>query len=161
MNQIGYKVLSTWISIIVAFFLIIAGGVIYIFMRPLSLRMFKWASVDESTQWLVSVRQRLDFNVDDWVIYALPDGLWACSYVIFVGVIWGFDFKRSFWIVSIVPIIGLLSEFLQTVRLLPGVFDWCDVICYALGWILGLTYIKCIEILIKKTKYEENLAKNR
>lgn len=106
--------------------------------------MFRWAHIGTDTQWLMSIRQLMPQELPDWVVYALPDGLWACSYTIFIGAIWNFKINRCLGLLLFIPMAGVLSELLQAVGLLPGVFDWGDMFSYIFGMLTGLLFIQCI-----------------
>lgn len=141
---------------LIAALLLVAGGLLYLFYRPMSLRLFKWLSLDEESSFLVNIRQ----NVPDfysWIIYALPDGLWSCAYVLVIGMIWGFDYKKCFPVTAVIPVIGILSEFGQAVGLVPGIFDIADFFSYLLGWIAGYAMIYIFASHNNRIiKYEKN-----
>lgn len=40
-----------------------------------------------------------------------------------------------------IPALGFISELLQGVGIVPGVFDWSDLIAYLLGGLLGFMYV--------------------
>lgn len=129
------------ISYIVAATLLLLGGLLYIVYRPLTLKMFQWFHMTECTPWLLKFRSLAPLGLPDWIIYALPDGLWACSYAILIGSIWHFSVPNCIPVALIIPLAGIVSEFSQAVKLLPGVFDMADVVAYGLGTIAGVTYI--------------------
>lgn len=129
------------LSIGLASVFIMLGGLIYFCYRPLSLAMFKWLRITNTTTWLASLRSSAPAHMPEWVIYAFPDGLWACSYAIFIGVIWNFEYPKCIPVALFIPLIGVVSEFLQAFRLLPGIFDWWDLIMYIVGGIVGYAYI--------------------
>lgn len=106
--------------------------------------MFRWANLSSHTAWLMSLRTVVPQNIPDWIIYALPDGLWACSYTILIGTIWDFNVEKCLAIMAIIPLMGILSELLQCCNVLPGVFDWHDLVAYSLGFVIGIAYINRI-----------------
>ena len=123
--------------------------------------MFKWIGINESTGWFTSLRQNVAYEFPAWFIYALPDGLWTCSYIIFIGTIWQFNVRNCIWVVSLIPIVGLVSEILQGIQILPGVFDWLDVLAYGIGWIGGVFYLKFVQQkILKMNKYEKIMDQN-
>lgn len=134
----------------IAMILILLGGLIYILYRPLSLAMFYAFGISESTGWLAFLRGHVPIDVSGWIIYALPDGLWACSYVVFIGCIWNFEFPKYLPVALIIPIIGIASEALQGIGLMPGVFDWIDVLMYFAGGSVGLIYLLIVQKQINK-----------
>ena len=132
------------ISFITASILLIIGGFIYLSYRPLSLAMFRWTNTTADTHWLMSIRQVVPQDMPDWIVYALPDGLWACSYTIFIGTIWDFNIQRCMYLLFLIPLLGIISEFLQGCSMLPGIFDWIDLIAYTSGLIIGLIFLTYI-----------------
>jgi hypothetical protein len=77
------------------------------------------------------------FHVFHWFKYSLPDGLWLFSYTVLMLEIWKQRINKEslFWI-FILPFIALFSEFLQLFKVIPGTFDFIDLIFYSLGTIL-------------------------
>ena len=68
-----------------------------------------------------------------WVVYNLPGGLWSTAYILIMHCACQFVSPRKRLLyVSVIPLIGVASELLQALHLLPGVFDWPDLIAYAL-----------------------------
>lgn len=114
---------------------------IYICYRPLSLAMFWLTNISEETDWIMSLRHAVPSNMPSWIIYALPDGLWSCSYTILVGTIWDFDLSKCVYMLLFIPALGFISELLQGGGIVPGVFDWSDLIAYLLGVLLGFMYV--------------------
>jgi hypothetical protein len=80
-----------------------------------------------------------EHSVFDWVKNSLPDGLWLFSYMFLIDTIWDGEqpiFYYSFlWVL---PIIAIISELLQAVGIVPGVFDTKDMLCYISAIILFL-----------------------
>ena len=142
----------TILSYMLAGIIIVMGGLIYICYRPLSLVMFAWSKKVGCYEWLISIRELVSLNIPNWIIYALPDGLWCCSYIIFVGTIWNFDLYRCWTIAIIIPTIGIISELLQRVHILSGYFDWYDLSAYFLGGIVGLSYVYIINKYINRNE---------
>lgn len=128
------------ISFLTAFLLLCIGGGIYFCYRPLSLLMFKWLGISGNELWLINLRESLS-SPPSWVIYALPDGLWSCAYVIFIGMIWKFNYKECWTIASIIPTIGVLSEIGQAFGWIKGVFDIEDLIMYVFGAMSGFIFL--------------------
>lgn len=140
-------------SYLLAFILILMGGLIYLCYRPMSLRLFRWAHLTASTQWITSLRRGVPSSLPDWVIYALPDGLWACSYAIFIGTLWNFSLPKCLPFALIIPVIGVASELLQKIGMLPGVYDTADLLSYSAGGILGVGYIYFANKFISNYNY--------
>lgn len=78
----------------------------------------------------------------EFVRFCLPDGLWTISYMLFVDHIFRDQSlkARIIW-VSIIPVIGVLSELLQLAGIVPGVYDPLDLVVYMLPYMVYSAYI--------------------
>ena len=75
-----------------------------------------------------------------WVVYSLPDGLWLFAYLLIIDAIWNrYDTNVPRLFITVLPFLALTSEFMQALRLMPGVFDWGDVASYLLAIFLFIT----------------------
>ncbi len=64
------------------------------------------------------------------IVFSLPDGLWAMSYTILIFHIRkDKTFRTIIWSL-IIPVIGAFSEIGQFYLLIPGTFDFMDLIMY-------------------------------
>ena len=70
-------------------------------------------------------------NVPEWVIYSLPGGLWAISYIFIIDSLMRHRCYqcRMLWACPI-PLLGLVSEIMQCLGILPGTFDLIDLLFY-------------------------------
>ncbi len=92
---------------------LLAGAAIYLFLSPSRRIFFEWVPEFQNAQ------------VDNWIVYSLPDGLWAFSLVLFLL----FALRGRTFIVAAPAIsAALMPEFLQGLHIFPGTFDWTDVI---------------------------------
>jgi len=126
------------LKIIALLFPVVLGGLIYIIFRTEKLLMFHWFEYLRLSDEINLIKNlRNIYSFPGWFIYSLPDGLWVFSYTALSLEIWKFSITRRsfFWIFSI-PIVAVLSEFLQLFRIIPGTFDLIDVMFYLLGIIL-------------------------
>lgn len=126
------------LRIIAFLFPLILGGFIYIIFRTERLIMFNWfkyLNLSDEINILKNFRNICSFP--KWVIYNFLDGLWTFSYTSISLEIWKHSITRQniFWIFSI-PIIAVLSEFFQLFKIVPGTFDFIDLIFYVIGIIL-------------------------
>lgn len=122
----------------------------YVCYRPLSLAFFSWFGLSEESAFLMSIRSAAPSGFPDWCRFALPDGLWAAAYVICIGAVWRFEYPACIPPAMIIPAIGILSEILQAIRLLPGTFDWIDLVMYGAGAVCGWGYIYFVNQQIHK-----------
>lgn len=116
------------------------GGMIYLMFRSESLVMFRWCENLHIKQYVDALR--ISYALPQWIVYSLPDGLWLCSYVLFVSAIWNFDLKQGWPYIFSLPVIAIGSELAQAYNLVRGTFDWTDIICYILGLLSGCMIVK-------------------
>lgn len=133
-HSIKYRAAKVMLSLVI----LLLGGLIYVIFRDKSLLMFDWfdaIGIDNEIDGLRSLFQ--GEGIYGWVKYSLPDGLWLFSYMFLVDAIWnGSRSISSYIFIYSLPILALLSEFFQYFGLLPGVFDWMDVVSYLFAIIL-------------------------
>ena len=122
---------------------LLAGAVIYLLFRSKNLLGFELLDKIGMEPWSDRIRSyTADVKLPDVVVYSLPGGLWTLGYILVIDRIFG-NLSRSTRIVwaSVIPLLGVCSEVLQGVGLLPGVFDPWDLVCYALPFIVFLLRI--------------------
>ena len=122
---------------------LLAGAVIYLLFRSKNLLGFLLLRRIGVEPWADRMRSyTADVRLPDVVVNSLPGGLWALGYILVIDSIFG-NQSRSTRIVwaSVIPLLGVCSEVMQGVGLLPGVFDLWDLFCYALPFIIFVTRI--------------------
>ena len=122
---------------------LLAGAVIYLLFRSKNLLGFELLNRIGVEPWADRMRSyTADVRLPDVFVNSLPGGLWALGYILVIDSIFG-NQSRSTRIVwaSVIPLLGVCSEVLQGVGLLPGVFDLWDLFCYALPFIIFVTRI--------------------
>jgi hypothetical protein len=134
---------------------LLAGGIIYILFRTSKPVFFNWISSVGLDGWLNSARNRslsLTPLLPDWIVFSLPNGLWAFAYALLITAIWSGSKSplRYFWMASI-PLLVLGYEILQLAGIIPGTFCIQDV---ALG-IAGSTIGIIVGTKIIKPDYHE------
>jgi hypothetical protein len=137
-----------WLSAIA----LLAGGIIYILFRTSEPVFFNWIRAAGLDNWLSFARNSslsLTPNLPGWIVYSLPNGLWAFSYALLIIAIWS-DSKswlKYFWMASI-PLLVLGYEILQYPKIIPGTFCIQDLILgiagLTIGIIVGIKIIKPI-----------------
>lgn len=86
-------------------------------------------------------------SVPYFIKYCLPDALWATAYIIIADAVFCKSGKKQRWLwASAIPLIGASSELLQLPGIIPGTFDWLDLLCYLLPLIV---YTLIINIKIR------------
>ena len=133
---------------------LLVGGMIYLLFRPKTLLFFHALDTIGFADWVDYLRQMFAItNMPDWVVFSMPDGLWSLAYVLIADrLMSGRATRARIAIVSIIPMMGVTSEFMQAVGLLRGTFDWADVMAYSLP--LGIYLIIRILRYYKTDKNE-------
>ena len=119
------------------------GATIYLLFRSKTLLGFKLLSRIGAEPWADRMRSyAVDVTLPEVVVYSLPGGLWSLGYILIIDSLFGNQtrFTRIAW-ASVIPLLGVGSEVLQAIGLLPGVFDTWDLVFYALPFILFVTRI--------------------
>ena len=122
---------------------LLAGALIYLLFRGKNLLGFMLLRRIGLEPWADRMRSyTADIRLPDVVVDSLPGGLWALGYILVIDSIFGHQSRstRIVW-ASVIPLLGVCSEVLQGVGLLPGVFDLWDLVCYALPFIIFVTRI--------------------
>lgn len=106
--------------------------------------MFRWINKLGLSDWIFRLRQNLkDTTLPDVVIYSLPNGLWVFSITTLLLIIWKDDYKLRFKMyLSFLFIIVMLPEFLQFFELIPGTFDFIDLLVNLIFFLLPFKFFK-------------------
>lgn len=141
--------------ICLSFLALLSGGIIYILFRTSEPVFFNWIRAVGLGNWLYFVRNislSLTPTLPDWIVFSLPNGLWAFSYALLITTIWSESKSplKYFWMASI-PLLVLGFEILQLTGIIPGTFCIQDV---ALG-IAGLTIGIIVGTKIIKPNHHE------
>lgn len=129
-------------QLLIGVLLILLGGMIYLSFRPTSLLLFHVLDGLGVMPLMASWRDWVaDWQPSEFVVYSLPGGLWAASYILLT---YPLLLRQQTWcriaITGSVPLMGFVSELLQQGNLLPGVFDIADLCCYAVPLLLLILY---------------------
>lgn len=124
-----------WITttkVLLAVLFLTCGCCIYLFFRSKSLNIYQWVVILGTSDIVDSCRRYVqDCTIPDFVRFSLPDGLYCAAYILLMDAIWSEDKGFiKFVIMSLVPVITIVSEILQYVGLLRGTFDVSDLVCY-------------------------------
>jgi len=137
---------------------LLAGGIIYIIFRSSEPLFFSWTNSARAIHWINIIRSSslsLGKVLPEWIVYSLPNGLWAFGYSLLISGIWSGSksLLRYFWFASI-PLLVLGFEFLQFARLIPGTFCLQDIALGIAGIVIGIM----VGIKIIKPDYHEKAA---
>lgn len=122
---------------------IATGGMIYLWLRPGSIRFFSWMEWAGFSELVEALRKPVPQPPEimaDWMVYSLPNGLWAFSYALIIGRLWWGRkaSMRYFWLSSI-PLVGMGYELLQYLGAIPGTFCYQDLLMCATGVGMGFS----------------------
>ena len=118
-----------------------AGGLIYILLRPLEPVFFTWIRTLGLESWLIALRGQQDtaHALPDWLVYSLPNGLWAFAYTFLMIRLWrrSRSVVKYVWYLSI-PLLVFGFELLQLSGTIRGTFSRVDLLFGALGILTGV-----------------------
>jgi hypothetical protein len=129
-NQIKDALLSVRVAkILLATLTLFIGGMIYILLRSDHLLMFSWLElfgVGKLVDILRSETMMYHKAIPKWIIYSLPQGLWAFSGVLYFNSVWKRpEAGHRVWILTFV-VTALWAEVGQYMGYLPGHFGVYD-----------------------------------
>ncbi len=132
---------SNKLYILLSAFAVFMGGSIYIFLRSSEPVFFNWIKSAGLNNWVTTLRHNSFYIRDsfpDWVVYSLPDGLWAFAYSLLITSIWrkSSSWMKYFWLATI-PVLVLGFEFLLYYGLIQGTFCIKDIAFELGGIIIG------------------------
>jgi hypothetical protein len=84
-----------------------------------------------------------------WIKFNLPDGLWMYAFQSSFFIIWSQSNTKYFvlWILCSF-IMSLFLEILQRMHIMPGTFDWFDILAYSISSII---------IVLTKINFKTNI----
>lgn len=112
--------------------ILIVGGLLYVLYRPQTLLLFHVANIIGLTDTIVSWRQTASaWTPPEFIVYNLPAGLWASSYVLITATLSRPLPPMSRHVaVVFIPLLGAASELMQATDILPGTYDPVDLALY-------------------------------
>ena len=123
---------------------IILGLFIYIVYRSNDTIIFYWFSCIGIEFIIDSIRNSDIFflNIPFWLKYNFPDGLWVYSLINIFLFIWIDDInKHNFYYVYISVLIACICEILQFYNIIPGTYDFIDILFYLFFGFLPFLFI--------------------
>ena len=123
---------------LIAFSAISSGAFIYLLWRQDYIRVFTWLDLfgfNIPVELIRSYSYRFLPLIPEWVVFSLPNGLWAFSYALIISHIWwgqNNSVSKYFWLISIF-IVGLGYEALQYLGVIPGTFCYQDLLLCVIG----------------------------
>ena len=136
------KIEILFIHIVLPLFL---GGIIYLIFRSPKLLMFKWVKCIGIYYYLYELRiyfLPLKKNLSEWFLYTLPNTLWIYSFTSYMIVIWESTNRNliKFFCILLPLILGIISEILQLLQIIPGTFDKIDLLFCFIGSGISISY---------------------
>lgn len=122
-------------NVITAGILIIAGSIVYLFFRPNIILFNKLGVTDFLSGIQIEVNASHNFFVY-FLMYCLSDVLWYSALLILASTFYVREVLISKILFATMVLMPFILEFLQLVRLIPGTFDWYDIVFYCLTLII-------------------------
>lgn len=123
---------------------IFVGAFIYLTWRTTRLKAFDWFvdwGLKDFIVWLRTTFYGMDESLPEWVLYALPDGLWAYAATAYFARQWADQNTPWAWGWTLLaPGLGCGGELGQIIGIVPGTFDWWDLGLSALGAVLAIYF---------------------
>ena len=144
------------INFLIAGIAVFTGGMIYVLCRPSDYSFFQWIrsmGFDGALSFLRIHSLPNGSQLPEWIVFSLPDGLWAFAYTLLILTIW-FNSKSSWkylWYATI-PALTIGSEILPWQGIIPGTFCLSDLVIIVCGLIAG---ILTANINLKQSRHEK------
>lgn len=134
------------ITIVIAFLCVSVCGMMYVYFRPDTLKMFHFFKYIGVLDMLENMKRDPSI-LYSWVLYNLPDGVWLFAYSIIIGCIWNFKIKDCWMFIFVMPLISISHEFMQGLGIMHGTYDPNDVFAYILAISVGCAYVYVVDRL--------------
>ena len=131
-------------QILAGVILLVAGGLIYTLFRPTTLLGFRLTDAIGLSQLINNWRTALATQQPaPFIVYCLPNGLWSAAFILIMDRLFAHQplRQRLCW-TAVIPGIGIAAELLQEVGIVPGTFDWLDILCYAVPYLVYVGIIR-------------------
>ena len=132
------------LQILAGVILLVAGGLIYTLFRPTTLLGFRLTDAIGLSQLINNWRTALATQQPaPFIVYCLPNGLWSAAFILIMDRLFAHQplRQRLCW-TAVIPGIGIAAELLQEVGIVPGTFDWLDILCYAVPYLVYVGIIR-------------------
>lgn len=118
------------------------GGMVYVLLYASQPVFFAWISKAGLINWLNMARHSSLSSgsiLPPWIVYSLPDGLWAFAYALLIAGIWNRNNSgiKYFWM-STIPALVIGSEILQFTGMVKGTFSYMDIAFEISGLFIGI-----------------------
>lgn len=118
------------------------GGIIYTLWREQNLLMFEWFKIIGVLCTIDNIRNITSIYysiIPKWVCYSLPNALWLFGGIFLLISIWKHScFEQYIWI-GVFIIIAIGSEIGQLVGVIPGTWDFFDMLLMIVSILLAIS----------------------
>lgn len=117
---------------------LLVGGCIYIFFRSLDIKMFEWFNTIGIIEIILNLRElaQSKINLNSWVLYSLPDGLWTYSFTSSMIILWRNNDQLGKTFIYLPLMLSVLSELLQYFEIISGTFDLNDLFVVLISFLI-------------------------
>lgn len=117
---------------------LLLGGCIYIFFRSLDIKMFEWFNTIGIIEIILNLREvaQSNINLNSWILYSLPDGLWTYSFTSSMIILWRNNDQLGKAFIYLPLMLSVLSELLQYFEIISGTFDWNDLFVVLISFLI-------------------------
>ncbi|GHV81859.1 hypothetical protein AGMMS49991_04170 [Spirochaetia bacterium] len=106
----------------------LVGVCIYLVFRNESLLVFKWFPFLLTIQDYFTAKPTVIENINPFIAYNLPDGLWVLSGIFLIRSLWIKNEKIMRGYLCVFSLFAVIFEVLQLNDNIPGTFDFLDLI---------------------------------
>lgn len=122
-------------NILIAFIFILVGSLVYVLFRP-NIIFFNLIGASDC---LASIKLETQGNSSFWYyffLYCFSDVLWYAALLILASTFYVREVLLSRILFSIMVIMPFGLELMQEAELIPGTFDWYDILFYFITLII-------------------------
>lgn len=119
--------------------LLLCGCCIYLMFRSKSITLYLWAEHIGLSKLLCEWRNSAqDWDLPDFILYSLPDGLYCASYVLVMDAAWPNTGNHLVKLIAVsaIPFAAFIHELLQAIGYAKGTFDVYDLLFYSVPLII-------------------------
>lgn len=121
-------------KVLLAVSFLVSGCLIYLLLRSKTLCIYHWFCALGASDSIGYARSFVQgWRIPEFIRFSLPDGLYSAAYILLIDAIWNDDRQiLKYYVLSVVPIITIISEIMQYFGLVRGTFDIADLLCYSI-----------------------------
>lgn len=110
---------------------VLLGGLIYVVWRPIPPAFITWIKNPELRGFISNFQYGIQSYIPvlpDWMLYSLPNVLWAFAYSFLICRLWHQHAGWAKWAwVSTALLLPIIWELFQHLHLMSGTFCWVDL----------------------------------